>query len=114
MKYSKSSPSGIFSVDDYIQFTLPSATYSIDDFNAKIKAAVLLQKQNWNALQIKNVKLVVPENYAFTANNNFFIALGVPEKSLKKINIKYSLIFFWLIQNITCYNASPKIIITTL
>ena len=46
MKYSKSSPSGTFGLNDYIQFTLSSGTYSIDDFNAKIKAAVLRQKQN--------------------------------------------------------------------
>ena len=59
----------------------------------KIKAAVLQQKQNWNAPQIKNLKLVVPENYAFTADKNFFIALGMPERILKNINIKYSLVF---------------------
>ena len=41
----------------------------------------------------QNLKLVVPENYAFTADNNFFIALGMPEKILKNINIKYSLVF---------------------
>ena len=91
--YSKASSSGVFNLDDYIQFTLSSGTYSIDDFNKKIKAAVLQQKQNWNALHIKNLRLVVPENYAFTADNNFFIALGMPEKILKNINIKYSLVF---------------------
>ena len=57
MKYSKSSPSGTPGPDDYIQFALSSATYSIDNFNAKIKAAVLKQKQNWNAPQIKNLTL---------------------------------------------------------
>ena len=91
--YSKASSSGVFNLDDYIQFTLSSGTYSIDDFNKKIKAAVLQQKQNWNAYHVKNLKLVVPENYAFTADNNFFIALGMPEKILKNINIKYSLVF---------------------
>ena len=45
IKYSKSSPSGTFDLDDYIQFTLLSATYSIDNFNAKIKAEVLQQNQ---------------------------------------------------------------------
>ena len=35
----------------------------------------------------------MPENYAFTADNNFFIALGMPEKILKNINIKYSFVF---------------------
>ena len=37
MKYSKSSPSGTFGLDDYIQFTLSSIPYSINNFNAKIK-----------------------------------------------------------------------------
>ena len=79
--YSKASSSGVFNLDDYIQLTLSSGTYSIGDFNKKIKAAVLQQKQNWNAPHIKDLKLVVPENYAFTADNNFFIALGMPEKN---------------------------------
>ena len=60
MKYSKSSPSGTFDLDDYIQFTLSSATYLIEDFNANIKAAVIQQKQNWNAPHIKNLKFFVP------------------------------------------------------
>ena len=110
--YSKASSSEIFNLDDYIQFTLSSGTYLIDDFNGKVKAAVLQQKQNWNPPHIKILKLVMPENYTFTADNNFFIALGMPEKILKNINIKYSLVFFWLIQNAACYNASSKIIVT--
>ena len=91
--YSKASSSGVFKLDDYTEFTLSSGTYSIDEFNEKIKAAVSQQKQNWNAPHIKNLKLVVPENYAFIADNNFFTALGIPEKILKNINIKYSLVF---------------------
>ena len=47
IKYSKSSPLGTFDLGDYIQFTLSAGTYSIDDFNGKIKAAFLRQKQNW-------------------------------------------------------------------
>ena len=35
----------------------------------------------------------MPENYVFTADNNFFIALGIPKKILKNTNIKYSLVF---------------------
>ena len=66
----KASSSGIFNLDDYIQFTLSSSTYLIDDFNKKIKAAVLQPKQNWDVPHIKNLKLAVPENYAFTAVNN--------------------------------------------
>ena len=91
--YSKASLSGIYNLDDYIQFTLSSGAYSIDDFNKKIKAGVLQQKQNWSPPQIKNLRLLVTENYAFTVDNNFFIALGMPERILKSINIKYSLVF---------------------
>ena len=91
--YSKSPSSGVFNLDDQIQFTLSSSTYLINDFNKKIKAAVLQQKQNWNTPHIKNLKLVLPENYAFTAGNNFFIALGMLEKILNNINRKYLLAF---------------------
>ena len=38
--YSKALSSGVFKLDDYIDFTLSSGTYSIDKFNEKIKAAV--------------------------------------------------------------------------
>ena len=91
--YSKASSSDVFNPDDYSQFSLSPGIYSIDDFNKKVKAVVLQQKQNWKAPQIKNLKLVVPENYAFTADNNFFIALGMSEKILQIMNIKHSLVF---------------------
>ena len=74
IKYSKSSSSGTFDLGDYIQFNLSAGTYSVDNFNAKIKAAVLRQKQKWDAPQIKDLKLIKQENYAFTADNKFFIA----------------------------------------
>ena len=45
MKHSKSSLSGTFDPDNYFQLTFSSATYSIDGFNGKIKAAVLRQKK---------------------------------------------------------------------
>ena len=92
--YSKASSSGVFNLDDYIKFTLSSGTYVIDEFNEKIKAAVLQQKQNWNAPHIKNLRLVMPENYAFTADNNVFITLGMPEKILKNINTHLFYLFF--------------------
>ena len=44
--YSKASSSGVFKLDDYIEFTLSSGTYSIDEFNEKIKAAFSQQKTN--------------------------------------------------------------------
>ena len=42
---------------------------------------------------MKNLKLVEPENYTFTADNNFFIASGVPEKFLKKLTENTRLFF---------------------
>ena len=59
LKYLKSSSPGTFDLDDYIQFILPVGSYSIDDFNTKIKAAVLRQKHNWEPPQIKNLKLII-------------------------------------------------------
>ena len=74
--YSKASSSGVFKLDDYIEFTLSSGTYSIDELNNKIRAAVLQQKQNWNAPHIKNVRLVVPGKYAFIAEIIFSLRLA--------------------------------------
>ena len=53
-------------------------TYSIDKFNAKIRAAILQQRQDWEPPQIKNLELVIPEHYTFMADNTIFIALEYP------------------------------------
>ena len=50
----------------------------------------------------------MPENYAFNADNNFFIALGMPEEILKKINIKYSLVFSGLYKTQLVTTPPPK------
>ena len=70
-----------------IQFNLSSRTYSIDDFNAKIKVAILQQRQGWEPPQIKDLKLVIPEDYTFMASNNSFIALGIRDKYLEKTTL---------------------------
>ena len=41
---------------------IPADTYSIDDFNAKIKEFVLQQRQGWEPPQIKDLKLVIPKD----------------------------------------------------
>ena len=64
IKYSESSVSNSFSLNDYIQFTLMADAYSIDDFKTKLKAAVL--QQNWNAPQIRELKLIIQEKYTVT------------------------------------------------
>ena len=71
----------------FIKFSLSAGTYSIDDFNAKIKVAVLQQRQDWVPPQIKDLRLVIPEHYTFMASNIFFIALGIPDKHLEKTTL---------------------------
>ena len=80
IKHSKSSESNTPRLNDYIQLTFQVGTYSIDDFNPKIKAAVLQQKQSWDAPQIKDVKFIKQENYPFTTCKKSFIELGVLDK----------------------------------
>ena len=70
--------------NSFIKFSLEGGTYSIDDFNAKIKTAVLQQRQDWESPQIKDLKLVIPEYYPFMASNIIFIALGILNKRLEK------------------------------
>ena len=62
----------------FIHFNLSAGTYSVDDFNAKIKVAILQERQDWEPPQIKDLKLVIPEDYTLMASNNIFIALGIP------------------------------------
>ena len=37
----------------FIHFNLSAGTYSIDDFNAEIKVAILQQRQDWQHLKLK-------------------------------------------------------------
>ena len=68
----------------FIHFILSAGTYSIGDFNAKIKMAILQQRQDCEPPQIKDLKLVIPEDYTFIAPNNIFITLGIPDDYLEK------------------------------
>ena len=70
----------------FISFNLSVVTYSIDNFNAKIKVAILQQRQNWKSPQIKDLRLVIPADYIFMASNTIFIALGIPDNYLEKTN----------------------------
>ena len=76
----------------FIKFSLSAGTYSIDDFNAKIKVAVLQERQDWEPPQIKDLKLVIPEHYTFMASNIFFIALGILDKHLEKTTLIRSIL----------------------
>ena len=62
---------------EFIKFTMSEGTYSIDYFNAKIKIVILQQRQVWEPPQIKDLKLYIPKDYLFMADNAIFIALGI-------------------------------------
>ena len=79
--------------DKFTHFNLSASTYSIDDFNAKIKVAILKQRKDWEPPQIKDIRLVIPEDYTFIASNNFFIALGIPNDYLEKTTLIRSRLF---------------------
>ena len=68
----------------FIKFSISAGTHSIDDFNTKIKAAILQERQDWVPPQTKDLRLVIPEHYKFMASNILFIALGISDKHLEK------------------------------
>ena len=70
-----------------IHFNFSAGTYLIDDFNAKIKVEILQQRQDWRPPQIKDLKLVIPEDYTFIASNNIFITLGIPDNYLENTTL---------------------------
>ena len=59
-----------------INFNLSESSYSIDDFNAKIKVAILQQRQDWEPPQVKDLMLVIPKDYRFSAFSTIFIAFS--------------------------------------
>ena len=71
----------------FIHFNLSAGTYSIDDFNAKVKIAILQQRQDWEPPQIKDLRLVIAEDCTFMASNTIFIALGIPDDYLEKTTL---------------------------
>ena len=71
----------------FIKFNISESTYSIDDFNVKIRVAALKERQHWVQPQIKDLKLVIPEHYIFMASNIFFIALVMTNKHLGKTTV---------------------------
>ena len=67
-----------------LKFTLSAGTYCIYYFNAKVKAEVSQQVQDGEALQIKDLKLIIPKHCTFMASNRLFIALGILDNYLEK------------------------------
>ena len=68
--------------DKFKQFNLSAGTYFIDDFNEKIKVAILQQRQGWEPPKIKDLRLVIPKDCTFMTSNHIFIALGIQDKYL--------------------------------
>ena len=71
----------------FIKVSISAGTYSNDNFSAKIKVAVLQERQDWVPPQIKDLKLVILEYYTFMTSHIFFIALGMPGKHLEKTTL---------------------------
>ena len=84
----------------FIHLNLLAGTYSIDDFNIKIKEAVLQKRQDWEPPQIKDLKLVIIEHCTFKASSAFFITFGILYNYLEKTTLKQVNPTPWLIRNI--------------
>ena len=95
-----------------IHSSIPAGTYSIDDFNTKIKEFVIQQRQDWKPPQIKDLKLVIPKDYTFFSDNTIFIALGIPDKYPKKTALIRSTLPPGSYK--TSLTKHPKIIVTAL
>ena len=59
--YKAGKPTGVDN-RNLIYSSIPAGTYSIDDFNTKIKEFVLQQRQGWEPPRIKDLKLVIPKD----------------------------------------------------
>ena len=70
---------------DYISLTLSEGTFLINDFNTKIKITILQQRQRWEPPQIKDLTLVIPEDYLFMADNTVFMPLVYKTTILKRL-----------------------------
>ena len=69
-----------------VHLNLSAGSYSTDDFNAKIKVAILQKRQDWEPPQIKDLRLVIPEHYKFMASNTIFAAFVYPTTILKRLH----------------------------
>ena len=68
--------------DSQLKIIIPAGTYSINEFNEKIKVS----KPMWVSPQIKDdYKLVIPEHHTFVASALLFKTLGINANFLTKI-----------------------------
>ena len=83
MVYKASKRTGV-EKNKFKHFNLSAGTYLIDCFNAKLKVAILQQRQDWELPRDKDLRLVIAEHHIFIASNSIFIALGIPDNYLEK------------------------------
>ena len=52
-----------------------------------MKVAVLQQRQDWESPHIKDLRLVIPKDYLFMADNVIFYVIGIQDDYLEKITL---------------------------
>ena len=55
-----------------VKITIPEGTYSSHQFNMMMKNALKEKGNQWVAPEIKDYKLVIPENFTFITLKTFF------------------------------------------
>ena len=68
----------------FIRFNLSAGTYSIDDFNTKLRAEISQQSQYQEPPQIKYLKLAISELYTSMASNTSLLLLAYPDNYLER------------------------------
>ena len=109
-KVSKCSKCTSVNNTEFISFTLSEGTYSIDEFNAKIKVATLKQRKGLDPPQIKDLRLVMPKDYLFMADNTIFYALGIQSNYLEKATLIRSTLPLGSYKTSLDTSPSPKIL----
>ena len=89
--YRASKHAGVEKTNTFINFRLSVGTYSIDDFNTKIKEAVSQQRQDWKPPQVKDLRLVIPEHYTYMTDNTHLVYLTNILKRLAALGQPYLL-----------------------
>ena len=91
-----------------ITFTLSEGTYSIEDFNARVKISILKQRQGWESAQIKDLNLAYQKDYLFMADNAIFYALGIQDKYIEKTTLVRSTLPLILIRRLSTHHLLQK------
>ena len=85
MVYKAGKQAGVINTE-LLNFTLSEGTYSIDDFNTKMKISIPRQRYGWE-LKIKDLMLTIPKDYLFIADDTIFHAFSIQDKYLEKTTL---------------------------